>query len=116
MKLFEIRKSKIHGLGLFATRDIPWGTYIGTYTGQKITKKESTRREKFYNSIGVTYLFELNTTHDIDGLIDGNEMRFINHSEKANVTSIRRNGKIEYWSYDNIKKGEELLFDYGYKV
>lgn len=111
--LIEIKKSDIHGMGLFAKENISWGTFIIEYSGEKITKKESARREKFCNSINTTYLFELDDNCDLDGMIGGNESKFINHSPiNPNVCAIRRNGKIELYAYDNIKKGDELLLDY----
>lgn len=110
----DIKKSKISGLGLFAADDIGWGQRIIEYVGQKISVREGNRREKFYDKIGANYLFSLNDKYDIDGLVGGNESRFINHSSKNfNCVPIRENGKIYLYSYKDIGKGEELLFDYG---
>lgn len=108
-----VATSKVHGLGLFMTEDIGWGERIIEYTGERIKEKEGTRRSKFYHKIGVNYLFSLNDTYDIDGLVGGNESRFINHSKKFNCIPIRTDGKIYFHAYDDIKAGEELLFDYG---
>jgi SET domain-containing protein len=38
--MFEIRRSKIHGWGLFATVDIPENTQIVEYTGVSMLKKD----------------------------------------------------------------------------
>jgi len=110
----EVKKSKISGLGLFATKDIPWGMKIIEYTGEKISNKEYERRTKFYDKIGVNYLFDLDEKTTIDGLVGGNESRFINCSkENPNLCVIREKGKILFYSYGDIKKGDELTFDYG---
>jgi uncharacterized protein len=111
----EIKKSKLHGLGLFAGEDIPWGKFVIEYTGQKITFAESNRREKFYNRLRQTYVFEYDDKYDIDGFVGGNESRFINHSKTPNLCVIRERGKILFYSHRNIKKGEELTFDYGFE-
>lgn len=114
MKLI-VKKSKISGLGLFAGENIGWGEKIIEYTGERISNKEATRRLRFYGTIGVTYVFELDKNYSVDGLVGGNESRLINHSSKnPNCTAIRANGKIFIFAYDDIKKGEELTFDYGF--
>ena len=43
-KAYEIRKSPIHGNGVFAARDIKNGERIMEYLGEKISKEESNRR------------------------------------------------------------------------
>lgn len=109
-----VKKSKISGLGLFTDEDIGWGKKIIEYIGEKIKTAEGDRRSKFYDKIGVNYLFELDDKNDIDGLVGGNESRFINHSSKNfNCVPIRENGRIYIHAYRDIEKGEELLFDYG---
>lgn len=114
MKLI-VKKSKISGLGLFAGEHIGWGKKIIEYTGEKISNKEANRRLRFNRTIGITYIFELDKKYSIDGLVGGNESRLINHSSKnPNCTAIRANGKIFIVSYDDIKKGDELTFDYGF--
>lgn len=112
MKL-AIQKSKIHGKGLFTLEDIPWGYRVIEYTGQIIKRKEGNRREKYYDSIGYTLLFELDDKRDVDGLIGGNESIYINHSSKPNLGVLRENSKIFFYSLDDIEKGTELTFDYG---
>jgi hypothetical protein len=114
MKLI-IKKSRINGLGLFAGEHIGWGKRIIEYTGEKISNKEASRRLRFNATTGVTYIFELDKKYSVDGLVGGNEARFINHSSKdPNCTAIRTHGKIFIVSYDDIKKGAELTFDYGF--
>ncbi|HWI59867.1 MAG TPA: SET domain-containing protein-lysine N-methyltransferase, partial [Bacillota bacterium] len=50
------RKSRIHGTGGFARRDIPKDTRIIEYLGEKIDKRESLRRCEQNNE----YIFTLN--------------------------------------------------------
>src|SRR5690349_17005616 len=40
----ELRRSPIHGLGAFALTDIPKGTRVIEYTGEKVSNAEADRR------------------------------------------------------------------------
>ena len=119
--MWEVRNSKVHGSGVFATRRIKKNTNIIEYIGEKVTKSEGDRRssariKKHINSPlnGSVYIFELNKRYDIDGFVSRNKARFINHSCAPNCEVDIINGKIWISSIKNIKKGEELSYDYGY--
>ena len=110
-----VARSKIHGLGLFAGEDIEWGHRLIEYQGQLISKKEAQRRRRFYDSIGFTCLMEFGDGQAIDGLFGGNESRFINHSTQPNVGALREQDcRIVFYSLDDIARGEELTFNYGF--
>ena len=110
-----IAPSKLHGLGLFAAEDIEWGQRLIEYKGQLLSAEEAKRRQDFYDSIGFTCLMEFNDGRAIDGLVGGNESRFINHSTKPNVGALREDEcRIIFYSLDDIAQGEELTFDYGF--
>ena len=110
-----VAPSKIHGLGLFAGEDIEWGRRLIEFQGQPLSIKEVTRRQKFYDSIGFTCLMQFSDGRGIDGVVGGNESRFINHSTAPNVGAIRESDwRIVFYSLDEIAQGEELTFDYGF--
>ena len=110
-----IARSKVHGLGLFAGEDIEWGRRLIEYQGERLSKKEAKRRQKFYDSVGFTCLMEFSDGRAVDGLVGGNESRFINHSSRPNVGAIREEKwRIVFYSLDDIVQGEELTFDYGF--
>lgn len=110
-----VAPSSIHGLGLFACENIEWGRRIIEYQGQRISQEEVQRRQHFYDSIGFTCLMPLSDGHGIDGLVGGNESRFINHSSQPNLGALREDdGRIIFYSLDDIEQGEELTFDYGF--
>ena len=115
------KKSKTHGYGLYAAVNINKNTEIIEYVGDKVTKNEGNRRadkQALRNSRnknnGMVYVFELNTRYDIDGSVAYNHARFINHSCNPNCEVEIINNKIWILSIKNIKKGEELSYDYGY--
>ena len=111
---FEIRQSKIDNRGAFATEDIPKGTKIVEYIGEKIDNEEAERREAINDEKGVTYIFCLDDNSFIDGAVGGNDSRFINHSCEPNCDYLIEDGRIFYYANRDIKKGEELTIDYDY--
>tara|TARA_B100000989_G_C19523430_1_gene465514 strand:+ start:916 stop:1425 length:510 start_codon:yes stop_codon:yes gene_type:complete len=121
-KLWKEGKSQVHANGLFAKVDIPKGTKIIEYIGQKIKKsvgdKRSEKRiEKYLNSnkTGSVYIFELNNRYDIDGSFKYNKARYINHSCNPNCEVKIIKGHIWIVSIKNILKNKELNYDYGYE-
>jgi len=105
--------STIHGQGLFAGQKIAAGTWIIQYTGQKLDLKEGRRRDRFYNSIGYTLLFKLDS-HYVDGLIGGNESIYINHSLTPSVEAFMHRGGVWIQALRDIAEGEEITYDYGF--
>jgi len=121
-KLYIIKRSKMHGKGLFAKCDIEEGTKVVQYRGKKITKSQSDKiAEKQINkaskkiSLGQVYIFTLNKKHDIDGNYSYNTARLINHSCYPNCETDIVKGKIWIISTKKIKKGEEITYDYGFE-
>lgn len=110
MKLI-VKKSRIHGKGLFAAEDIPWGVKIIEYQGEVITDEVALARI----AEGSDCIFELGENANIDGAVYGNEARYANHDRrKPNCFVLRDDGKI--WlvaGIEGIRKGEEITFDYG---
>lgn len=119
--MWKVKKSKVHGSGVFATSDISKNKKIIQYIGDKITKSEGDRRsaariKKFLNkkNEGSVYIFELNKKYDIDGSPLYNKARYINHSCNPNCEVNIIKNEIWISSIKKIKKGEELNYDYGY--
>tara|TARA_Y100000310_G_C20640656_1_gene793699 strand:+ start:140 stop:676 length:537 start_codon:yes stop_codon:yes gene_type:complete len=118
-----VKESAVHNKGVFAAKDIPKGTKIIEYVGERITKTESTiRADKVIDDSlrdktkGAVYLFEINKKYDIDGNVDYNTARFINHSCDPNCEVDFEGERIFIFSIKDIKKGEELNYDYGYDI
>jgi len=111
-KWITIRKSKIHSKGAFARKDIPKGTNIIEYIGRKITNKESDEISEKEAKKNIVYLFELTKRYTLDGNIPENIARFINHSCSPNAESVNDSGHIWIAAIKDIKKGEEVTYDY----
>ena len=123
LKYFTIKNSGIHNKGVFASENIPKNTKIIGYVGKKITKAVSEKRadknlerSKSNPSHGAVYIFELNKKYDIDGNVSYNLARFINHSCNPNCFTEVTKGHIWIKALKDIKKGEELSYDYGYSI
>ncbi len=120
--LYIVRSSSIHNRGVFAARDIVKGERIIEYRGEKITKAESDRRgvahydESLHTGNGAVYLFTLNKKHDLDGSMEWNLARLINHSCEPNCEAQIIRGKIWIVARRKIKEGAELSFDYGFDL
>ena len=113
MKLYKIKKSNIDKRGLYASKNIKEGTKIIEYVGKIISKKESEKNSKFDNEKDI-YLFNLNNRYDLDGDFKFNIARLINHSCDPNCEVIGKGLKLWISAIRNIKKGEELNYDYGF--
>ena len=106
------QSSPIHGLGGFARADIPVGTRVVEYLGEKITKQESLARCERSNE----YIFAIDDTHDLDGNVDWNPARFLNHSCEPNCEAQFIDGHIWITARRDIRAGEELTFNYNYDL
>ena len=121
-KLYEVRESAIHHRGVFAACDIPAERRIIQYIGEKITKKESNRRALALVERAKTtgeaavYVFTLNSRYDLDGAVEGNDARYINHSCDPNCEVFIERGEIWIYSKRDIEKGEELCYNYGFDL
>ena len=113
MKLYKIKKSKIDKNGLYANCNIKRGTKIIEYKGKLVTVKNSEKDPKFDNSKAI-YLFGINKKYDLDGNFSFNTARLINHSCEPNCEVFGEGLKVWVFAMKNIKKGEELSYDYGF--
>ncbi len=113
MKLYKESKSNINRRGLFANKDIKKDTIIIHYIGKIITKKQTEEDSKFDNGKAI-YLFNINNKYDLDGDFTYNTARLINHSCNPNCQVESKGLKLWIISIRDIKKNEELSYDYGF--
>ena len=108
-----LRRSGIHGRGVFARELIPAGTRLIEYTGERITQEEGDRRYPWDDSVPYhTLLFNVDADLLVDGGVGGNLSRFINHSCDPNCASAVEDHRIYIDAIRDIAPGEELTFDY----
>jgi SET domain-containing protein len=111
-ELYEVRPSHIHGMGVFARRDLAPEMRVLEYVGERVSKKESLRRRKEGNF----FVFVVTEKFDIDGAVDWNPARFINHSCAPNCDARQEEDRIWIIARRDIRAGEELSFNYGYDL
>jgi SET domain-containing protein len=110
---YEVRRSEIHGNGVFARRQIDAGECICEYTGERISSDESAERaEKGGGPVNHTFFFSLADGNVIDGGSGGNDARFINHACEPNCEAYEEDGKVFIYALQEIEKGEELNYNY----
>ncbi|MBV8742100.1 MAG: SET domain-containing protein-lysine N-methyltransferase [Sinobacteraceae bacterium] len=112
-QLIEVRRSDVHGLGVFALQPISKGTRIIEYLGERVTHAEADRR---YESKDVndshTFLFIVDGRTVIDAGVDGNDARFFNHSCDPNCESVVEKRRVYIEAIRDVGPGEELTYDY----
>ncbi|HQO53561.1 MAG TPA: SET domain-containing protein-lysine N-methyltransferase [Ottowia sp.] len=110
----QVRRSGVHGKGVFALVDIPKGTRIIEYVGQVISWDEAQRRHPHDpQDPNHTFYFHIDDGHVIDALYGGNASRWINHSCSPNCKADEQDGRIFITARRAIRAGEELNYDYG---
>lgn len=92
--MYEVKPSKIHGLGLFANTKISKGTVLGQLVG------EPTQQDGDY----VLWL------DDEQGLEVTNDLRFINHAPTPNAAYF---DDLTVGTLRDIEPGEEITHNYG---
>jgi SET domain-containing protein len=111
--MFKVRRSRIHGSGVFATRRIRKGTRVAEYLGERISHQEADARYAAMDADdGHTFLFVVDDKVCIDAGVDGNDARFINHSCDPNCESNIEGGRVFIDAIRTIEPGEELGYDY----
>jgi len=111
-ELIQFRHSRIHGTGGFARQAIPAGTRLIEYVGERITKAESLIHCEADN----VYIFHLDDEFDLNGNVDWNPARFLNHGCAANCETEQDESRVWILSLRDIQAGEELTFNYGYDL
>ncbi|HMD32371.1 MAG TPA: SET domain-containing protein-lysine N-methyltransferase [Candidatus Acidoferrales bacterium] len=117
--LFRLRvgRSRVHRFGVFALEPIPKGKKVIEYTGERISRAETTRRllrvcrqrrnRRFY-------LVRLNPYWAIDGERGGSGAELINHSCEPNMLLVNIRNHAFCVTRRRIRKGEELAYDYAF--
>ena len=105
----EVRESKIHGRGLFATADIAEGEVVAVKGGHIVSREQL--REQVTPRLGPVEIQigdDLFITPVTQGQRDGS-MLYSNHSCNAN---LGMRGEITFVALRDIRAGEELTHDW----
>ena len=113
-RLFAVRRSSIHGRGVFALATLPKGTCIVEYKGRRMSWDEaSALPDSDPSNPAHTFLFGLDDGRVIDPRIGGNAARWINHSCDPNCEAVEDGTKRIYVEARRpIRAGEEITYDY----
>ena len=107
------RSSGIHGKGVFATRTIRKGTRIIEYRGIRSTMETVCERPlSDPDNPHHTFIFELGDGMVIDGGVNGNSARWINHSCDPNCEVFEEDGRLFIYARRTIRDGDGLTYDY----
>jgi hypothetical protein len=110
----QTRRSGVHGNGVFAVQDIAEGETLIEYKGEIISWKEALRRHPHDPSQpNHTFYFHIDDGRVIDGNVNGNASRWINHSCDPSCEADEVDGRVFIKALRNISAGEELNYDYG---
>ncbi len=118
----EVRGSEIHGQGVYCIEPIKKEQYFIEYVGNRIDKEESEKRawkqfeEHEKNGAAAVYIFNLTKKWDLDGNVEWNPARLINHSCDPNSEAIQDGKRIFLQALRDIEVDEEITFDYGFDV
>jgi SET domain-containing protein len=111
--MIRVRRSGIHGSGVFATRLIPRGTRVIEYVGERMSYEEADRRYEHRPAHDAhALLFVVDDDTVVDAGVGGNKARYINHGCKPNCEAGVTRGRIWIRAIRNIQPREELFYDY----
>ena len=114
---FSVRRSPIHGRGVFALVRIPKGARIIEYKGERISHQEADERySELHANSPHTMLFIVNEEIVIDATRRGNSARWINHSCAPNCEIADDEDRIFIQAAQDIQPGEELSYDYNLQI
>jgi uncharacterized protein len=108
----RVRRSRIHGYGVFALEEIPAGKQVIEYTGKRLTLSQADRIEPPKDA----YIATLSEKWCVDPSVGGSGAEFINHSCRPNLEWRRVRGRLFYFSRRRIRPGEELTGNYRYPI
>ncbi|MFM0418365.1 SET domain-containing protein [Paraburkholderia aromaticivorans] len=112
MRRVIVRRSPVHGKGVFATRSLAAGERVLEYKGEITAWRNALRRHRREGVPGHTFLFGLSDGRVIDGSRGGNSARWLNHACTPNCETIEDDGRIFIYTLRPVDAGEELFIDY----
>ena len=113
----QVRRSGLHGKGVFALQPLRKGEVIIEYVGEMISWDEALDRHPHDPSQpDHTFYFHIEDGRVIDANRGGNAARWINHSCAPNCEADEVQGRVFIKALRAIKAGEELTYHYGLTI
>jgi SET domain-containing protein len=110
----QVRRSGVHGKGVFAVQTIGNVEMIIEYKGEIITWPQAQRRHPHNpDDPNHTFYFHIDDKRVIDAAVGGNAARWINHACRPNCEADEVDGRIFIKALRRLEPGEELFYDYG---
>jgi len=110
----QVRRSGVHGKGVFALAPLAEGEVVVEYTGETISWAEALRRHPHDpEDPDHTFFFHIDDEHVIDAKFGGNSARWINHACTPNCEADEQGARVFIKAMRDIAPGEELFYDYG---
>jgi SET domain-containing protein len=112
-----VRKSSVHGRGVFALQAIAAGQRILEYRGEVTSWRRACDRYRRSGVRGHTFIFGLADGRVIDGSVGGNSARWLNHSCQPNCEAVEdERGRVFVETLEDVMPGEELCIAYGLTI
>lgn len=113
MGSYSVRRSRVHGRGLFARTHYEPGALVGEYRGRVIDAASESETSSAWNEDpAYTLLFAVDDCLTIDAGVNGNSIRYINHSCDPNCETSVEGERVYVRAIRQIAPGEELTYDY----
>ncbi|MFM0013552.1 SET domain-containing protein [Paraburkholderia sediminicola] len=112
MRRVIVRRSSVHGKGVFALQALAAGERLLEYKGEITSWRVAVRRHRREGVAGHTFLFGLSDGRVIDGSRGGNSARWLNHACAPNCETIEDGNRIFIHTLRPIGAGEELFIEY----
>ncbi|WP_321817058.1 MULTISPECIES: SET domain-containing protein [unclassified Paraburkholderia] len=116
MKRFAVRRSPVHGRGVFALRTLREGELLVEYKGKRMGWRNAVAAHGTTGLSGHTFFFGLADGRVIDGAQGGNSARWLNHACEPNCRAFEMDGRVYIEAARDVMRGEELFLDYGLVV
>jgi uncharacterized protein len=116
-KRIQVRRSGVHGKGVYALLPLAKGETVIEYVGERITWPQALRRHPSNpDDPNHTFFFHLDDKNVIDAGVGGNAARWINHACNPNCEADETEGRVFIKALRKIAPGEELFYDYGLSI
>src|SRR5471030_2865426 len=113
MRRIVVRRSAVHGRGVFAFANIPSGELLLEYKGDVTSWRIASQRyQRNGAEDGHTFFFGLDDGYVIDGGRGGNSARWLNHRCEPNCEAEQKGSRVFIRALTDITVAEELFIDY----